>query len=143
MTGERVADGLDLADALPAGEHVERTVSLSLPAEAGAVRTARAFVLEHAPPLTQESLDTVALLTSELVTNAVIHARTPLEVGVYVSEHHLLVTVHDLDIGHVEVQRGREGGWGLGLVRSLSDESSMTRHPGGGKTAWFRVGRDR
>jgi anti-sigma regulatory factor (Ser/Thr protein kinase) len=138
----RVSERLAVPHALPAGEHVQAAARLPLPPETSAVRIARAFVLEHAPELTQEQRDTVALLTSELVTNAVIHARTALEVGVFVSEHHLLVTVHDLDIGHVEIQSGREGGWGLGLVRSLSEDSSMTRHAGGGKTAWFRVSRD-
>ena len=138
-----MTERLDVLEALPVGEHVQASATLPLPPESVAVRTARAFVLEHAPELSEESRDTVALLTSELVTNAIIHARTALEVGVYVSEHHLLVTVHDLDIGHVEVHAGREGGWGLGLVRSLSEDSSMTRHPEGGKTAWFRVLRDR
>jgi two-component sensor histidine kinase len=137
-----VTPDLDLTQALPAGEHVQASAVLPLQPESAAVRAARSFVLDHAPRLSPESLDTVALLTSELVTNAVIHARTPFEVGVFVSEHHVLVTVHDLDIGHVEVQSNREGGWGLGLVRSLSEQSAMTRHPSGGKTAWFRMLRD-
>jgi len=44
-----------------------------------------------------EDLDTVALLTSELVTNGVLHARTPLEVGMTSDERGLLVEVHDTD----------------------------------------------
>jgi anti-sigma regulatory factor (Ser/Thr protein kinase) len=44
-----------------------------------------------------DDLDTVALLTSELVTNGVLHARTPLEVGLTSDERGLLVEVHDSD----------------------------------------------
>ena len=44
-----------------------------------------------------DDLDTVSLLTSELVTNGVLHARTPLEVGMTSDEHGLLVEVHDSD----------------------------------------------
>jgi Histidine kinase-like ATPase domain len=44
-----------------------------------------------------DDLDTAALLTSELVTNGVLHARTPLEVGLTSDERGLLVEVHDSD----------------------------------------------
>ena len=44
-----------------------------------------------------DDVDTVALLTSELVTNGVLHARTPLEVGLTSDERGLLVEVHDHD----------------------------------------------
>jgi len=44
-----------------------------------------------------EDLDTVALLTSELVTNGVLHARTALEIGLTSDERGLLVEVHDSD----------------------------------------------
>lgn len=44
-----------------------------------------------------DDLDTVALLTSELVTNGVLHARTPLEIGVTSDERGLRVQVHDND----------------------------------------------
>jgi hypothetical protein len=44
-----------------------------------------------------DDLDTVALLTSELVTNGVLHARTPLEVGLTSDERGVLVEVHDSD----------------------------------------------
>ncbi len=107
------------------------------------VGRARSFVREHAPPLPEESLDTLLLLTSELVTNAVLHARTPLEVGITVGEHTVLVTVHDLDLARPAQQPydGREGGWGLGLVAALSDASALELHGPEGKTAWFRLSR--
>ena len=132
-----------LAAALPAGEAVVASHTLQLEPAPRLVRTARDFVREHTPPLPTETVDVVLLLTSELVTNAVIHARTALEVGVVVSERSVLVTVHDLDLSRPEQQpySDREGGWGLSLVTALSEESDVEQHPEGGKTAWFRVSR--
>ena len=107
------------------------------------VGDARAFVRRHAPALPDDAYDALLLLTSELVTNAVLHARTPLEVGITVGERSVLVTVHDLDLAR-PAQRpydGREGGWGLGLVAALAEDSALEVHEGDGKTAWFRISR--
>ena len=107
------------------------------------VAEARRFVLSHAPELPPETQDSLVLLTSELVTNAVLHARTPIELGITIAEDAVLVTVHDLDLARAEQSpyTGREGGWGLGLVSALAEESSLDPHPDGGKTAWFRLRR--
>ena len=53
------------------------------------------------------------------------------------------VTVFDLNLAlpNQEPYAQREGGWGLGLVSALAQESSMYVHPEGGKTAWFRLNR--
>ena len=116
---------------------------LELAPEPAAVRTARQFVLAHAPELPPETEDALLLLTSELVTNAVLHARTQIDVELLVGEKHVAVTVHDLDLAlpNQEPYASREGGWGLGLVKSLAERSSMYIHPEGGKTAWFRLRR--
>jgi len=44
-----------------------------------------------------DDVDTISLLTSELVTNGVLHARTPLEVDLVTDDRGLLVEVHDND----------------------------------------------
>lgn len=108
------------------------------------VGQARAFVCEHAPPLPEDTADTLQLLTSELVTNAVLHARSAIEVGITVGLVSVLVTVHDEDLPHAEQRpyAQREGGWGLGLVRALAEEWAMELHPGDGKTVWFRLLRE-
>lgn len=138
MGGERV-----LPDALPPGEVVEASFSFDLDPLPRLVAEARRFVTAHAPPLPEDTLDALLLLTSELVTNAVLHARTRIEVGLTIAAHSVLVTVHDLDLARGEQQpyEPREGGWGLGLVASLAEASALQTHPGGGKTAWFRVPR--
>lgn len=126
-----------------AGDVVQEMHHLHLEPLPKVVREARHFVADHAPPLPEDTRDALLLLTSELVTNAVLHARTPLEVGITVAERSVLVTVHDLDLA-LPQQRpydGREGGWGLGLVAALAEASDLVNHPDDGKTAWFRVPR--
>lgn len=106
------------------------------------VQRARQFVDEVTPDIRGDLREVLLLLTSELVTNAVIHARTPFEIGVTVTARSVLVTVHDEDLGHSEPPgTGREGGRGLVLVSSLAAASDVERHPGDGKTAWFRLDR--
>ncbi len=132
-----------LRSALPEGQDVEDSFSLQLDPLPRLVREARTFVVDHCPPLPPDTRDALLLMTSELVTNAVLHARTPIEVGVTVTEQSVLVTVHDQDLTRPEQQpyEGREGGWGLGLVAALAEDCAMEPHPGGGKTAWFRISR--
>jgi len=107
------------------------------------VAEARQFVRGHAPELPGDTGDALVLLTSELVTNAILHARTPFELGILVAQESVLVTVHDLDLASPEQApyAGREGGWGLALVHSLAEDAEVSPDPGGGKTAWFRLSR--
>lgn len=108
------------------------------------VGEARRFIDSRAPGVSPGLRDTLLLLSSELVTNAVIHARTSIEVGITVTDRSIVVTVHDEDLGRSELPSPvpREGGWGLGLVGQLAAAHDMERHPGEGKTAWFRLARD-
>lgn len=131
------------ARAVPTDDVVESMEHLHLEPVPRVVSDARRFISDQAPALPGGLLDVVLLLTSELVTNAVIHARTALEVGITVTDRSVVVTVHDEDLGLAPEQpSAREGGWGLGLVRRLADDYEMERHPGAGKTAWFRISRE-
>lgn len=133
-----------LPAALLSGDTVQSSHHLHLDAVPRLVGQARAFVREHAPPLPDDIADVLQLLTSELVTNAVLHARSAIEVGITVGRVSVLVTVHDENLTRTE-QRPyvqREGGWGLGLVRELAEEWAMELHPGDGKTVWFRLLRE-
>jgi two-component sensor histidine kinase len=131
------------ARAVPSGDVIESVDHLHLDPVPRVVGEARAFIRDHSPSLAEDLVDILLLLTSELVTNAVIHARTPIEVGITVTDRSVVVTVHDEDLGHAPNRvDGREGGWGLGLVRDLAEEFEMEQHPGAGKTAWFRVARE-
>lgn len=129
-----------LQQALPPGAVVRQSDELHLDPQPRNVGVARTYVAAQAPRLPDEDLHVLLLLTSELVTNAVVHARTEIELAVTVTDQDVVVTVHDLDLGRLE-QRAheRDGGRGLGLVRDLAADSGQTVHGGGGKTSWFRL----
>ncbi|HEU0023634.1 MAG TPA: ATP-binding protein [Thermoleophilaceae bacterium] len=89
--------------------------------------------------------DRVALLVSELVTNAVQHGgadeRTGVRVRVSSSTERLRVEVEDPGRnGDAPVERVTpEGGWGLLLVDGLADRWGLDRQPAGGSVAWFEL----
>jgi anti-sigma regulatory factor (Ser/Thr protein kinase) len=91
---------------------------------------------------------TVELAASELLTNAVMHARTSFEVSV-VAQDDLEVSVRDTgassfpdpaSTGTAVDGPGRdsEGGRGLLIVAAITDAWGITRHSNG-TTAWFRL----
>jgi DNA-binding NarL/FixJ family response regulator len=89
-------------------------------------------------------LDTITLLTSEVVTNAVHHAGTQVEVGVELLPHALRVTVADGD-PTFPVARGRDdvaapSGRGLAILDSLAARWGVLPMPAG-KAVWFEVPR--
>lgn len=131
-----------LPDVLPPDDPVSESFHVHLDPVPRDVGRARSFVRAHAPSSLPESThEVLLLLTSELVTNAVLHARTAIELGLTVAARSVLVTVHDQDLARPEQRPydGREGGWGLGLVQALATSSDLTLHPGDGKTAWFTL----
>jgi anti-sigma regulatory factor (Ser/Thr protein kinase) len=129
--------------ALAAGDTPLATDRLDLDPVPRAAGTARRFVREHAPELPEETEDSLLLLTSELVSNAVVHARTAIELSVVVTQRSVVVLVHDLDLATPiqDPYAGREGGWGLELVAALAEACAVTPEPTGGKTSWFRLSR--
>ena len=87
-------------------------------------------------------LDTVTLLVSELVTNAVLHAGTDAEVTVNLRGDCIRVDVFDRDDDGT-VQRRHAGvedtsGRGTELVESLARSWGVERRPQG-KSVWFEV----
>ena len=89
----------------------------------------------------QEIAEDVALLTSELVANAVVHARTPFEVLVDRSDGTVRVTVVDGSPDPPAVQRPDPeaiGGRGLVLVSRLSHRWGFEGRRDG-KSVWFEL----
>jgi hypothetical protein len=81
------------------------------------------------------------LLLSEVVTNAVRHARGGMILVVVTLSHsHLLAQVHD-DSSNPPVRRaaGETGGWGLGLLDELSTQWGVDQNDEDGKTVWFEI----
>lgn len=85
--------------------------------------------------------DTVALLVSEVATNALVHGTGQVEVRVSAEGQVLRVEVYD-DSPHLPQRRAagllEEGGRGLALVESLSRDWGVDpRDPG--KVVWFEL----
>jgi phosphoserine phosphatase RsbU/P len=122
---------------------VRRTL---LPAELRSPGAARSIVraVTTEGDLT-EVLDEALLLTTELVTNAVVHAATQVTVEVTADAAGLTITVLDelpgpllpnTDGDRAEDERGR----GLLLVNGMSQRWGTVHHPGG-KGVWFHLAR--
>jgi two-component sensor histidine kinase len=107
-------------------------------------RSARRFAVQRSLELgaSTDVADTIALLTSELVTNAVMHARTDIHVTVALGEaRRVRVCVRDENtrmpapaIAPIDATSGR----GLLLVQSASTAWGIQTDEDG-KTIWFEL----
>jgi anti-sigma regulatory factor (Ser/Thr protein kinase) len=81
------------------------------------------------------------LLLSEVVTNAVRHARGgAILVAVTLSPTHLRAQVHDDSPNPPFRRAGSEtGGWGLALLEELSTQWGVAHHTHDGKIVWFEI----
>ncbi len=86
-------------------------------------------------------LDVATLLVSELVTNSVLHAGTPIRVVIRMSDDRLRVEVHDNSVRlptRKHYSAFSATGRGLMLVeRMAKDWGVVDRH--GGKAVWFEL----
>jgi anti-sigma regulatory factor (Ser/Thr protein kinase) len=86
--------------------------------------------------------DTVALLVSELVTNAIVHAVPPIDLTLDRKDQLLRVEVSDganQMPEMIEPPRPAGGGYGLHLVEQLSDTWGIARRGPQGKLVWFEI----
>jgi anti-sigma regulatory factor (Ser/Thr protein kinase) len=121
-------------------EHLELD---PVPASVGVARRFVRGLLDSQGDVDEDTLDTLLLLASELVTNAILHAHTPVELGVCVDGGRALVCVADRmpdsePLTPRDHSRDRPGGRGLALVADLSDDWGTTAFTGG-KTVWFTL----
>ena len=111
------------------------------PPESAAVRTARRFVLDT-PAAAPVDDATLGLLVSEVVSNAVLRARTAFVVTVTEIEDGVRVEIEDRDARLPRVEHPQPThitGRGLAIVSSLARRWG-TRPSADGKTVWFEVG---
>ena len=124
-----------------AGETVpdRRLVVPSLPASIASVRRFAVASCRDSPLAIV--CDTVALLVSEIATNALVHGLGDVQVRVGTVGDRLRVEVFD-DSPVLPRQRAagllEEGGRGLALVESLAAEWGVDR-VGAGKVVWFEL----
>jgi len=119
---------------------------LRVPATGSRSGTARRFVSSTLEALGLEHLEDGAVLAvSELVTNAVLHARTGIDVVVSTSATEVQIAVGDssADLPVVrEYGSYATTGRGLGMVAALVDDLGI-RPRAGGKAVWFTLSRTR
>ncbi|MBV9292687.1 MAG: hypothetical protein JO222_09575, partial [Frankiales bacterium] len=117
---------------------------LTLPPAPDSARTARRFVCEVLQAARADGFaDTAALLTSELVTNGIVHAHTDL--GLLVEATSTWVRVEVLDGNpHLPIRRDYDEnattGRGLEMVELLADDFGVDPLEDDGKRVWFRLG---
>ncbi|MDQ1706761.1 MAG: hypothetical protein QOF18_3127 [Frankiaceae bacterium] len=124
----------------------EQQFSCELPPAARSVTEARRFVLAALSTWGRDGLaDTAALLTSEVVTNAVLHARTPLTLAVSQVSDGVCVEVTDGSRRRPTLQRASgeaTNGRGIAMLDRLADHWDVSLHQHG-KTLRFTVSTER
>jgi anti-sigma regulatory factor (Ser/Thr protein kinase) len=117
------------------------TLELTLPSEPGSVAMARTKVCDAiSPDLVDGDVDTLRLLVSEVVTNAVRHGGASRDVELHASwNSEVRVEVSDSGEGFTPEPRqaalDEPGGFGLFLVGQLADRWGVETE--GGTTVWF------
>lgn len=112
------------------------------PAHPSSVGQARALTREALSEPGQEPvLDDAQLLVSEVVTNALMHAGTPIDLAISMLGHTVRVEVSD-GAAHLPVRREYAAmagtGRGLQLLEELSDQWGVDTEADG-KTVWFEL----
>ena len=117
---------------------------LELPPTTESVPTARRFVHDlMSQSETAADVDTATLLVTEIVTNAVLHALTPMTVRVVVEADLVRIEVRDGSLAAPRVHAfsaSAATGRGLRLLQSLATRWGVRPEPPDGKVVWFEVG---
>ncbi len=118
-----------------------RTVLTPHPTSVGAARRFVRDVLKTRR-VADGVVSTVELLTSEVVTNAIVHARSGPQLAVEVNDDHVRVAVRDLSpdlpvrrLGRLDDVSGR----GVVIVEELASAWGVERERDGAKRVWFEV----
>jgi anti-sigma regulatory factor (Ser/Thr protein kinase) len=116
-------------------------LSLSLPPRPESVRAARDRLRELLDSwATEEKRQTVVLLLSEVVTNAVRHAPGPVHVTVTLFRDRVHARIRDGNPRTPQLRAPDEtGGRGIELLQRLATRWGVEPHADDGKTVWFEV----
>lgn len=115
---------------------------MTLPPTTDSVPRARRFA-RTALERSSADLDTVLLLVSEVVTNAVLHARSTIRLEIEDRDGVVRIEVHDLSPVPPRMHRfglASATGRGLRLLEQLSLSWGVELVTGHGKVVWFEVG---
>jgi anti-sigma regulatory factor (Ser/Thr protein kinase) len=144
-----------LNDGTPAACHADRvlmhtsdTVHVELPAVPQSAARARQLVENtlRAREVDAQIVETAVLLTSELITNAIMHTNHgPLTLDVGNNGIRIRISVGDTSSELPSVaplNEETEHGRGLWLVQILADHWGAQRHHSSGKSVWFELAAD-
>jgi anti-anti-sigma regulatory factor len=135
-----VDDALDRAFARPPYLVEQLHLAPTPTAQAAARRFVRDVCDYWQPALSDEDVaNRAVLLAGELVVNAVIHARTRIDLRVELRGDRLHISVHDGSprlLHLVPAGAVGEGGHGLRLVEEVAKAWGVHQHPDGGKVVW-------
>jgi anti-sigma regulatory factor (Ser/Thr protein kinase) len=119
---------------------------IALPRSPASVGAARRFIRARASAWSfpAPASDQLVLIGSELVTNAVLHARTELTLVLERSDHRVRISVKDHSLAPATLRHYRPDaltGRGLGVVAALSDTWGISA-AADGKVVWAELGTD-
>ncbi|MFJ8754974.1 ATP-binding protein [Streptomyces sp. NPDC102441] len=121
------------------------TPARSATAVADARETARAFLDRFVRPIAAEAADSVILVVSELVTNALRHGGGTCTLNLNTHPDGIEVAVHDRCPQGPRMRTpdlsGGTGGFGWPMVNRLAHATAVTRLPSGGKTVMALIAR--
>jgi anti-sigma regulatory factor (Ser/Thr protein kinase) len=118
----------------------------ALPHTVEAPRLARRYLASRAAAWPAGLLGLVLLLTNELVTNAVVHGRRPVELRLIDHGNQIKIEISDGDPDPLPAEAGwppatEQNGRGLLIVDNLADRWGFRlRRTPPGKTVWFELG---
>jgi anti-sigma regulatory factor (Ser/Thr protein kinase) len=123
-------------------ESIERRTTLGR--SLAVVRTARRFVRDvlEDNAVSGEVVETIELLTSEVITNALVHARSAPELAVRVRREIVRVEVGDVSPVvpiRLSIDPDALSGRGIAIVDSLASQWGVEDLSAEGKTVWFEV----
>lgn len=119
--------------------------SIRLVCDVRSVPEARHFVTDAVHRWTGPGdLSDTELLTTEVVTNAVVHGRTDLDLAVRYDPTTEMITVEVRDHGLEHIHRPEHdqhstSGRGLSIVDQVADSWGVNEVPGEGKVVWFAL----
>jgi anti-sigma regulatory factor (Ser/Thr protein kinase) len=128
-------------------EPIEPPTHQHLPGDMTDAGTARRFVRSQLADLDDELIHSAMLLTSELVSNAVLHAGGPTLLGVSRLPAHVLITVADDHRAALPKPRSApdpemlaESGRGFQIIAEIAEDFGWQTLPDReGRVAWFAL----
>ena len=119
------------------------TMTRQFPLALTSVRAARTYALGVLPDLPSATKESIAIMVSELATNAVLHATSSFKLTVDQTGSRIRIAASDTGGGSPRVQSPNKlepHGRGLRIIEALSDDWGVTEAEGQpGKVVWFTV----